>query len=81
MSVQKKTWDEFREAGLLWWINRTLHLFGWVIVVEVDDEGKVNNVYPARCKYRGFARELEEEGFKDLSKHLKDNIDEIQIKE
>jgi hypothetical protein len=23
------TWREFADAGLFWWINRGLHLFGW----------------------------------------------------
>jgi hypothetical protein len=36
--IQKATWKEFRRSGLLWWINRSLHLFGWAIAVEVELE-------------------------------------------
>nr|WP_297935692.1 hypothetical protein [uncultured Lachnoclostridium sp.] len=25
--VTKKTWQEFRDSGLLWWINMILHTF------------------------------------------------------
>ena len=34
--VKKKTWQEFRKTGLLWFINTILHAFGWAIVVEVE---------------------------------------------
>jgi len=27
--LTRKTGKEFRESGLLWFINSTLHLFGW----------------------------------------------------
>ena len=67
------TWNEFRETGLLWWINRGLHLFGWAIVVECDvDTGEVEKVYPARVSYRGFESSSEERGFYILTKHLND---------
>lgn len=32
--VERRSWEEFRESGLLWWVNRTLHLFAlqsWVL--------------------------------------------------
>ena len=76
--MTKKTWSEFRDAGLLWWINRSLHLFGWAIVFEVDeDTQEVTSVYPARVEYRGFQYASEEKGFVKLTKHLKENIDEL----
>ena len=54
--VTKKSWDEFRDNGLLWFINTILHMFGWAIVVEVDN-GEVINAYPARVTFRGFSEE------------------------
>ena len=48
--VEKKTWKEFRDTGFLWWINMILHTFGWSIYIEVDDDGEIINVYPARVK-------------------------------
>jgi len=72
-----KTWREFSDTGLLWWVNRILHLFGWAIVFQVEADGIVSDVYPARVKYRGFVGETEQEKFKILSAYLKSNIEEI----
>jgi hypothetical protein len=71
--VDKKTWKEFREIGLLWWANRILHLFGWAIVVVQEDDGTISDAYPARVKFRGFGEESETRGFKRLSGYLKDH--------
>lgn len=82
--IQKKTWEEFREAQLLWWVNRMLHLFGWAIVVEIDDAtGKVTEAYPARCKFRGFDSKSEDEGFEGLTAYLKNHSEELlaEVKE
>lgn len=68
--VTEATWEEFRAAGLLWWINRALHLFGWAIVFEFREDGALSRVYPARCRFRGFAPEAETQGFRDLTLHV-----------
>jgi hypothetical protein len=68
--VTPKTWAEFRSSGLLWWVNRTLHLLGWAIVVEVDNAGQVTAAYPARVRFRGFDSKSEIEGFKTLSEYM-----------
>ena len=67
-------WQEFREAGLLWWVNRALHLFGWAIVVTVDDNNEVTSALPMKVPYRGFEVGSEERGFKRLTQHLADNM-------
>ena len=36
MMINKKTWEEFRDSGLLWFVNTILHMFGWGIAVEVE---------------------------------------------
>lgn len=71
--IQKQSWKEFRNTGLLWFINRLLHLFGWAIVVELDS-AEIKEVYPARTVFRGFCPDRETEGFKAVSKYLKENI-------
>lgn len=74
--IKRDTWQNFRAAGLLWWVNRILHLFGWAIVVELDDTGQnVKNAYPVRCSFRGFGPSSETEGFQLLTKHMADNKD------
>lgn len=74
--VERKTWEEFRNLKLLWFINQTLHLFGWAIVVNIENE-KVIECYPARVKFRGFDEKDNTEGYIKLTEYLKNNIDEL----
>lgn len=67
--MKRRTWDEFRASGLLWWVNRALHLFGWAIVVEMED-GEAIDAYPAKVEFRGFEQQDETEGFQKLTNHL-----------
>jgi ribulose bisphosphate carboxylase small subunit len=76
--VERRTWEEFRSIGLLWFINRILHLFGWAICFEYDPDKKLIEVYPSRCKFRGFDTKTEAKGFIELSKYLKENIEVIE---
>lgn len=67
-----EAWRRFREAGLLWWVNRGLHLFGWAIVLAFDeDSGEVVAAYPERVIYRGFSEASEQRGFEKLTYYLK----------
>jgi hypothetical protein len=75
--VIKKTWKEFQDAKLLWWINRILHTFGWAIVFVQEEDGSISDVYPARVRFRGFHEKSEEKGFIGLTEYLKNNIDEL----
>lgn len=69
--IERKTWEEFRKSALLWWVNRTLHLFGWALVYEIDKETReITEVYPARVSCRGFDREDEDQGFEVLTEYL-----------
>ena len=76
--IEKAQWSAFRSSGLLWWVNRTLHLFGWAIVVELDSSGEVAAAYPARCRYRGFGEEQESDGFKALTGHIRESIPNME---
>lgn len=77
--VNKKTWEEFRESGLLWWINMMLHTFGWAICVEVNKETQeITAAYPARVKFRGFDKKSNSEGYIRVSQYLKNNIGELE---
>jgi len=80
--VDERSWKEFRDSGLFWFVNQTLHVFGWSLVadIEVEPDGKqtIHRVYPARVKFRGFTEEVNTEGYKKVSKYLKDNIDELE---
>ncbi len=75
--VTEKSWKEFRDSGLLWFINQTLHLFGWALVMEIEDN-EIKRVYPARVKFRGFSEEANTDGYIKVSEYLKSNIDELE---
>jgi hypothetical protein len=73
--IDKKSWEEFKESGLLWFINRTLHVFGWAIVFNMDIYGNVMEVYPARVKFRGFDERMEIANFQKISKYMANNAE------
>ena len=75
--IDKKTWKDFQDSGLLWWINQILHTFGWAIVLEVDDAGNIKDVFPARVKYRGFNSDVNDEGYYKVSQFLKENAEQL----
>ena len=76
--MTKKTWEEFQQVGLLWWINRALHLFGWAIVLTYDDQTEqFIEAYPVRCGWRGFDEKTEEDNFQKLTEHVATNMPEL----
>lgn len=76
--INRKTWEEFRANGLLLFINQILHIFGWSICYDFDQEtGELKSVYPARVRYRGFSNTAVSEAYKNLSKFLRDNSDDL----
>lgn len=76
--VEKRAWQEFKESGFLWWINRILHTFGWAIVYQVNEEDtELIDVFPARVKFRGFGKESEELGFQRITNYISGNAAEL----
>jgi len=65
--MKRETWKTFRDEGMLWWLNRILHTFGWSIVVEVNEEDEaVGDVYPARTTWLGFDAETNEKRLQEF---------------
>lgn len=77
--IDKKSWNEFRASGLLWFANSILHLFGWAIVIKMDGDN-VLEVFPARVSYRGFSEESNEKGYIKVTRFLQENIN-VLLKE
>lgn len=75
--VEKKTWEEFRSTGLTLIINQILHIFGWAITYEINDEGEIISCYPARCKFRGFEGDCVSKSYVNVSKWMKDHAEEL----
>ncbi len=72
----KKSWNEFRSTGLPVFVNSFLHIFGWVIVFEVDKDTKeVTECYPARTRFRGFSEDDQSEAYQSVSQYMKNNGD------
>ena len=69
--IVKRSWEAFREAKLLWWINRILHTFGWALVMVIDKDGNIIDAYPANVSYRGFSAESEAAGFEGIAKLIR----------
>lgn len=74
--LNKKSWEEFQKSGLLFFVNQILHFFGWCIVFSFD-ENQLIEVYPARTRFRGFCKETMDKGYFNVTKYLKDNVDEL----
>ena len=75
--IDKKTWKEFRDSGMLWWINMILHTFGWAICLDIDNDGSISDAYPARVKFRGFSEKNNAKGYQKVSQYMKNNIVEL----
>lgn len=71
--IEKKSWNEFRNTGLFWYVNVILHAFGWVLVVELSDDGNVTDCYPARCKFRGFSEDTNTHGYGKVGRYIAEN--------
>ena len=74
--IDKRTWEEFKDTKLLWFINTILHAFGWAIAIEMED-GVVTDVYPARVTFRGFSEKSNTEGYIGLSEYMCNNCEEL----
>jgi hypothetical protein len=76
--VTLKTWDDFRNAGMLFFINSILHAFGWALVVEVDQAtNNVTNCFPARVTFRGFNEQSQSEEHIKIAEYLAENSHEF----
>jgi hypothetical protein len=75
--LMEASWEEFQQAGLLWWVNRILHIFGWAIVVVTSSDGTIMRVYPARTAFRGFSGEIEGAGHQRLTEYMAANVSQL----
>lgn len=66
------TWDQFRGAGMLFFVNNMLHAFGLAITVT-EESGKVISASPARAGFRGFSEADQDEEHAKIAQYLADN--------
>lgn len=72
----EQNWVEFRENGFLWLTNTILHIFGWSIVFEIENN-KIVNVYPSRTKFRGYYKHKNDIGYELITRYMNDNSKEL----
>lgn len=75
--MERITWKEFGDTGLIVIINQLLHAFGLVIVREYDDEGKFIGAYPAKTKFRGFSERTTANAYAKVARYMSDNHEKI----
>ncbi len=75
--VTRMSWETFRDHGLLWWVNRVLHLLGWAIVLVIEEDGRITDAYPARVRFRGFCEADETDGFRKVTRFIAAHPDEL----
>lgn len=75
--INRKTWDNFKNTGMLFLVNQLLHAFGWAIVFETDEQGNTKDIYPARVKFRGFSSNVVETSYKNISQYMLENAEEL----
>ena len=71
--AKKDILKEFRESGMLWFINTILHVFGWAIFISLGEDGEAAEMYPARTAYRGFESESNDRGYQRVSRFMLEN--------
>jgi len=75
--VKEKSWQEFRNTGLVLFINQILHVFGWALTFETDEKGNAIRCYPGRVKFRGFSNDLVDINYKKIAKYMHENSKEL----
>lgn len=77
VAFEERTWYEFQHSGFLLFVNLFLQVFGWSIVMTVDDNGLVRNVYPARTRWRGFDPEELSKAYVRVSEFMFENAKKL----
>jgi len=77
--VEKISWEEFIDTGLLLYINQVLQVFGLSIAYEYDENPmNLTDVYPVKSKYRGFDEENVHKSYYNITHYIKNHIDELE---
>lgn len=71
----EKSWDEFRDTGLVQITNQFLHIFGWALTYLKD--GDEFRVFPARVRYRGFDVDSQTRAYEKLQKYMMENAETL----
>lgn len=65
--------QDFKESGMLWFINSILHVFGMAIAWDPDTD----TIQPVITKFRGFGEKFNDQGYRALTEYMRDNSIEL----
>jgi hypothetical protein len=60
---------EFKESGMLWFVNSILHAFGMALTWDPSTDV----LEPVITKFRGFEEKYNDQGYRALTEYMKDN--------
>ena len=60
---------EFKESGMLWFVNSILHTFGMALTWNPETDV----IEPAITKFRGFEEKYNDQGYRALTEYMRDN--------
>lgn len=60
---------EFKESGMLWFVNSILHAFGMALTWNPETDV----IEPVITKFRGFEEKYNDQGYRALTEYMKDN--------
>ncbi len=75
--IERRTWEEFRETGLVKIINVIIRAFGWSIYYEYTNDKKFVQVYPIRCKHMRLGDASMTKAYLNLAKWMNENSEEL----
>lgn len=75
--VEERSWEEFRDNKMIWFVNSILNVFGWGLAVKMDDADNIEDVVPVRTHYRGYGTLANDDGYLGLTKYMKNHADEL----
>ncbi|MCF8001676.1 MAG: hypothetical protein K9K76_07470 [Halanaerobiales bacterium] len=58
-------------------INSTLHVFGWVIAIETNEDGEFVGASPYKTNFRGFSNDVNDKGYKKVTNYMENNIQRL----
>ncbi len=76
--VEKRSFEEFNQTGLILFVNQFLNIFGWALAFELDDKGKIKGIFPCRTKFRGYEEAITLESYKMVSKYMSEHGKELE---
>lgn len=75
---KETTVKEFRDTGLLMYINQILQIFGWEIGVRINiSDNETQQLIPLRTKFRGFDNQTTTRNYEKIASWIRKNGDEL----